>query len=219
MDTERKLHPDIVHIRRIDRVLLTGDLEDALWDSAQPVPISRYWSGEEAPVGRHLEARLLWSSVALYARFVCRQDEPLIINSDPQIERKTPGLWDRDVCEIFLSPDLEHPGRYFEFEAAPTGEWVDLAIEKTPDSRETDWEFHSGMKASATIGPDSVLTMISIPWEGLGYRPEAGARWRGNLTRCVGDGETRGYLAWQPTYTERPDFHVPEVFGEMVFRA
>jgi hypothetical protein len=40
--------------------------------------------------------------------------------------------------------------------------------------------------------------------------------WRINLFRCVGVGDDR-YLAWQPTYTAEPSFHVPEVFGWLDF--
>ena len=42
------------------------------------------------------------------------------------------GLWDRDVCEIFIAPDEHVIERYFEFEAAPTGEWLDVAIHWSP---------------------------------------------------------------------------------------
>src|SRR6185436_15113465 len=81
------------------------DLDSAGWCNAQSVPIKRYWSGKRAPASRHAEARLLWSDRALHVRYVCHQAEPLIVSNDPQIDTKTMGLWDRDVCEIFIAPD------------------------------------------------------------------------------------------------------------------
>src|SRR5229473_3385565 len=85
--------------------LTVTNLNSTEWDRAQPVPIDRFWSGNPAPAGRRAEARILWSNKALHIRFVCNQAEPLIVSAKPQIEKKTMGLWDRDVCEIFIAPD------------------------------------------------------------------------------------------------------------------
>jgi hypothetical protein len=38
-----------------------------------------------------------------------------------------------------------------------------------------------------------------------------------NLCRCVGEDPDRGYLAWRPTHTAEPNFHVPTAFGTIVF--
>lgn len=199
-----------------------SDLENAEWESACPVAITQHWSGAPAPGRRHAEVRMLWSPEALHTRFVCRQSEPLVIGANPQTETKTIGLWDRDVCEVFLAPDLNNPGRYFEFEAAPTGEWLDLGIRWQPDGRETDWSFSSGMSVAAQIKDDELVIALRIPWresrDGRDSipRPQPGERWRVNLFRCVGTGDSR-YLAWRPTRTKEPNFHVPEVFGWLGF--
>ena len=197
--------------------LSAADLDHAYWDRAQPIPLRRYWSGDLAPAGRHAEVQILWSNESLCVRFVCHQAEPLIVSSNPQTETKSMGLWDRDVCETFLAPNPEQPGCYFEFEAAPTGEWVDLAIQMKAGQRETDWDFDSGMTSGARIGENQVVIAMRIPWGDRIHKPRVGERWRMNLFRCVGIGENRGYIAWQPTHTEQPNFHVPEAFGWLVF--
>jgi len=198
--------------------LTVTNLNSTEWDRAQPVPIDRFWSGNPAPAGRRAEARILWSNKALHIRFVCNQAEPLIVSAKPQLSRKTMGLWDRDVCEIFIAPDENVVERYLEFEAAPTGEWLDVAIHWTPQKRESDWEFHSGMTTGAHIEKDRVTIAMRIPWNHWIHEPQKGERWRVNLFRCVGSGDTRGYLAWQPTRTSQPNFHVPQVFGWLVFK-
>jgi Carbohydrate family 9 binding domain-like len=197
--------------------LAADELDHPAWANAQPVQITRYWSGASAPPGRHAEARLLWSDEALCVRYTCSQTEPLIVSPTPQTAEKTLGLWERDVCEIFLAPNSEKPERYFEFEAAPTGEWIDLAIQWGPDQRDTDWEFQSGMTAAARIEGDRVVIAMRIPWSSDIPKPKTNERWRANLFRCVGEGETRGYLAWQPTHAPQPNFHVPQAFGWLRF--
>jgi hypothetical protein len=109
------------------------------------------------------------------------------------------------------------PNRYFEFEAAPTEEWVDLAINLTPEGRETDSQFHSGMTTAALLVDERLTIAIRIPWSNSIPQPQRGDKWRLNLFRCVGKGDER-YLAWQPTYTPVPNFHVSEVFGWLEFQ-
>lgn len=127
------------------------------------------------------------------------------------------GLWDRDVCEIFIAPDPKAVEHYFEFEAAPTGEWLDVAIQWSPEKRESDWDFNSGMTTVARIENDRIVVGIRIPWSEQIHQPRKGERWRVNLFRCVGKDPNRGYLAWQPTKTPKPGFHVPQVFGWLEF--
>lgn len=200
------------------RILTADQLGDPEWERAPVVKLTRYWSGEKAPAARHAEARVLWSSKALHVRFVCHQAEPLIVSTTPQTEKKTMSLWDRDVCEIFIAPDPNAVERYLEFEAAPTGEWLDVAIHWMPEKRESDWEFHSHMTTAAKIEKDSVTIAMRIPWNHWIHEPQKGERWRVNLFRCVGSDPGRGYLAWQPTRTPEPSFHVPQVFGWLIFK-
>ena len=194
-----------------------ADLDNEAWRHAESAPINRYWSGAPAPASRYAEARLLWSDKALHVRYVCNQAEPLIVGNEPQREKKTMGLWDRDVCEIFIAPDPDRVENYFELEAAPTGEWLDVAIEWTPRGRESDWEFHSHMITAAKIEADRVTITMRIPWSDSIPQPQPGDRWRVNLFRCVGKDPGRGYVAWQPTMTAQPSFHVPQVFGWLLF--
>ena len=208
----------IIEVRHTTTDLRVHDLRSTEWNGAQQVKIDHYWSGDLAPATRHAEARILWSNKALHLRFVGHQAEPLIVSAVPQTGKKTMGLWDRDVCEIFLAPDPNALDRYFEFEAAPNGEWLDVAIHWTPGKRESDWEFDSHMTTASQVERDRITIGMRIPWNHWIHEPQRGERWRVNLFRCIGSDPTRGYLAWQPTLTPKPNFHVPQVFGWLVFR-
>lgn len=198
--------------------LIASQMSDSAWEHADVVRISHYWSGEPAPVGRHAEARILWSKQALYVRYVCNQAEALVISDRPQTITKTMYLWDRDVCEIFIAPDPNVPEKYFEFEIAPTAEWLDVAIDLTTGERLSDWKFNSLMTTSARVEKDRVIMAMRIPWSDWIHQPQKGERWRTNLFRCVGKDPNRGYLAWQPTRAPEPLFHVPRAFGWLVFK-
>jgi len=196
--------------------LTVKSLDHPEWQRAHPIQITRKWSGADAPASRHAEVRIIWTNDSLVVRFVCRQEEPLIVNPNPLLNKKTIRLWDGDVCEIFIAPDPDKPQHYFEFEASPNGEWVDLAIMLKPSGRQTDFEFQSGMSAAACVEGSQTTIAMEIPWSGFLPKPKKGDVWRVNLFRCVGLGDDR-YLAWQPTYAPEPNFHVPEVFGWLEF--
>lgn len=208
---------DKIKIAYVKTDFSVDQLDHKSWKSAKDVLIDKYWSGEKAPIGRQVKARLLWSKTAVYVRFEANQTEPLIVSETPNLTSKTKGLWERDVCEIFLAPDRREPRKYFEFEIAPSGEWIDLGIYQKPDERITDWDYASGMQSAARIEKDKIVMAIKVEWKAFGKTPNAGDVWLGNIFRCVGAGATRGYLAWSPTETKEPSFHVPEKFGEFEF--
>ena len=207
----------LVTAPRVASSLSADDLDHPEWNKVRPIKITRYWSGLQAPVGRHAEAQVCWSEEALSLRFVCSQNEPLIVNPNPVTDKKTIGLWERDVCEVFLAPDPSNPERYFEFEAAPTAEWLDLGILITANGKKTDWNFCSGMSAAASVRPQGVMIGMRIPWSEWIPQPEPGEEWRINLFRCVGPESEQRYLAWQPTETSVPNFHVPRAFCWLCF--
>jgi hypothetical protein len=204
-------------VRRIENPIDVGSFNAAEWNWAESVFIASYWSGGPAPDQRVVKVSLLWSETDLFVQFDARQQEPLLVNSDPDLSRKAIGLWERDVCEIFIAPNVEEPRKYFEFEIAPTGEWLDLAIDMTGTERKTDWEYNSGMGAAARIENDCVMMAMRIPWIAFSRKPQTGEIWLANFFRCVGSEPNRDYLAYRPTFTEKPNFHVPEFFGKLIF--
>lgn len=204
-------------INYIKQDFSVDELKNNAWDKAETVKVNKYWSGENAPKARQFSTRLLWSDTTLYVRFEANQKEPLIVSENPNLTSKTRGLWDRDVCEIFLAPNKAEFRKYFEFEIAPNGEWIDLGIYQMPDKRVTDWDYASGMQSKSIIVKDKIWMAIKIEWNAFGKTPKPGEVWLGNIFRCIGKDPTRGYLAWSPTLTPEPSFHVPEKFGEFEF--
>lgn len=206
-----------LNVKHIATDIEISDLSNSAWRRAERISVNRYWSGEKAPNGRHFSVRLLWSKNALYVRFEADQEEMLVVADKPDLKKKAMKLWDRDVCEIFVAPDRSEPRKYYEFEVAPTGEWLDVSLDLTSGTRISNWEYASGMTSFARIESGKVTMAAKIPWTAFGKVPKKDDVWLGNLLRCVGKDPGRGYLAWQPTLTGEPAFHVPEKFGEFRF--
>jgi hypothetical protein len=130
-------------------------------------------------------------------------------------------LWDRDVVELFLGDDWKDIKHYREFEIAPTGDWIDLAIDLNKNSYGAKWE--SGFEKSARIDERNHLwyAAVRIPLKSVSDQPvKPGTRWRANLYRIEGLGPDtqRKFMCWQPTcVVNRDPNHVPEHFGTLIF--
>lgn len=121
------------------------------------------------------------------------------------------GLWNRDVVEIFVTPGETTPSHYFEYEVAPTGEKLDLRIEKP----NYDLAWNGNFTASAHIddATSTYTAELKIPFAdfGLTSPPEPGAKFRLNLYRH--DVSNNAFVAWNPTASRTA--HRPDRFGHL----
>jgi MFS transporter, ACS family, glucarate transporter len=166
------------------------------------------------------QVRAFWTDTDLYLLFECPY-ESLTLWLPAATARPRPNLWDRDVVEVFLGADWGHIRQYREFEIAPTGDWIDIAIDL--DHPAEDYAWRSGWRTMARIDRRARrwYAAARIPLSSITTMPvTAGTRWRMNLYRIDGPGPDprRRFLCWQPTCLENHDpNHVPEHFGTLVF--
>jgi alpha-galactosidase len=183
------------------------------WRNATAIAFCSDWQGKNADPRRETRVQALWSPQTLYLRFECRYRE-LYVFADSDPDGRRDHLWDRDVAETFLQPDPSRERYYREFEVSPNGMWVDLDI--FPGGRA---DLRSGMQRSVVLDEKSHVwtAELAIPMKSLTLQFDPTAVWRANFYRVEGKKEPRAYLAWQPTGTPQPNFHVPSAFGRMRF--
>jgi alpha-galactosidase len=206
---------DEIVAKYVDAIHLDAAHPAGLWQSATPITFSSDWQGKNADPERETQLRVLWSRQYLYLRFECRYRELFTFeDSDPNGRRDH--LWDRDVAEAFLQPDPSRERFYREFEVSPNGMWVDLDI--FPGGRA---DLNSGMQRSVVVDEKSRtwIAELAIPIKSLTANFDPAAIWRVNFYRVEGTKEPRAYLAWQPTNSPQPNFHVPKAFGRLRFGA
>ena len=225
----------------ISPVRLDAAHPDLRWAVAEPIRFSADWQGKNADPELGTEARVLWSPEMLYLRFVCRYRD-LFVFEDSEPNGRRDHLWDRDVAEAFLQPprddgggmgaragageqgSLNTPARaevdarrymYKEFEVAPNGMWIDLDI--FPGGLA---DLKSGVARSVWVDAANKLwsAELAIPMQSLTPHFDPARPWRANFYRVEGKIEPRKYMAWQPTNTPEPQFHVPERFGDLEFK-
>ena len=187
------------------------------WADAPPLVIAHNWRGEPAPAGLATVARLLWTREEIIIGYECQYVE-LDMDENPEVSVERHALWDRDVCEAFIrSPREPHAQSYREFEVAPTGQWCDLLVDRSRMWH--DWEWRSGMRTAAQIDPESQVWRVAmaIPFTAFGCRPAPGEVWQANLFRISRLAGERQYLAFSPTRTDVPNFHVAAAFVDLCF--
>ena len=166
------------------------------------------------------EVRSFWTDTHLYLLFICPYKE-LNLFLPKLAGGPRDKLWDRDVVEMFLGDDWKNIRHYSEFEIAPTGDWIDLAIDLDRQNYDQGWR--SGWNTAARIdeGAHVWYAAARIPLSAVSSSPvKAGTKWRATLYRIDGLGpdSARHFLCWQPTcVVNRDPNHVPESFGTLVF--
>lgn len=183
------------------------------WKSAAPIEFLTDWQGKNPDPLRQTEVRVMWSAAALYLKFDCRFRETFVF-PDAEPSGRRDGLWERDVAEVFLQPDRSQLYRYKEFEVAPNGQWLDMDV-----CARQFRELQSGLERSVHL--DSAkrqwVAELKIPMKSLTDTFNPSSVWYVNFYRVEGAREPRTYLAWCPTNTPQPDFHVPTAFGRLLF--
>lgn len=166
------------------------------------------------------EVRGFWTGTHLYLLFICPYDK-LNLYLPAKSDSPRDKLWDRDVMEFFLGSDWQNIRHYREFEIAPTGDWIDLAIDLDKNSYDQSWR--SGFEKQGRIDERAHIWYAAarVPLSAVTSEPvKKGTRWRVNLYRIEGQGpdSQRHFLCWQQTCAgDRDPNHVPENFGTLIF--
>jgi len=213
----QNLHPP----NEVTAVQFTGALDAGgfpaahAWDQAEPVSFNSDWQGKNADPQLETELRLMWTPASLFLRFRCRYRTLTVFDNSAANGRRD-HLWDRDVAEVFLQPDPSQPRRYWEFEIAPNGMWIDLDI--FPGGK---GDPQSGMISQVVRNANEKVwtAELALPMRLLLTHFDPSSAWRVNFFRVEGATEPRFYSAWQPTHTPQPNFHVPEAFGVLRFQS
>ena len=191
-----------------------------IWASTASAPMVKDCTHPSEYPDLKTEVKGFWTGTHLYFLFICPY-RTLNLFLPPQNDKDRDKLWDRDVVEMFLGDDWDNIRHYREFEIAPTGDWIDLAIDLGKNSYDQSWR--SGWQTRARIDEKGRVwyAAAKIPLKSVSAAVvKAGTRWRMNLYRIDGEGPDpkRRFMCWQPTcVVNRDPNHVPEMFGTLVF--
>jgi hypothetical protein len=197
-----------------------GNLDDRSWGEAAVIRnFAVNLSG--APAKSETTAQVLYDDRFIYFGFRCVDE-----NVWATLRRRDDHLWEEEVVEVFLQADPRQTS-YIELEVNPLGTMLDIYLldvrkplhYESWNSEKLKWAVRVDGAVDRERGDRGWSCEIALPLEDVATAPHVpprvGDRWRLNLYR-VERLPTPLELAWSPTF--RNDFHVPGMFGEIVFK-
>ena len=198
---------------------IDGKDDDAIWQSAPSIQVSRQPDGQPLAGNIRTTARLAWDSEALYLTARTRDSD---VRNAHTANDST--LWEGDNIELFLRlPDQN--GKYVELQIAPNGARFDAQFTgpRTPKWEEAS-KFESGITHAVQVdgqvnadGEDRGFTVeAKIPWKGLGLAaaPAIGTVLEANIYRIDDKGthDIAHMGVWAPVGN---DFHKLDGAGKL----
>lgn len=185
---------------------------DAVWARAKKVRWDGDWQGKKT--GIFTTARLAWNEKALYVLWEL-EGTGLFTDTSKPVATERQKLYQEDCVELFFTPDPSRRSRYLEIEAGPYGHFFDIDVDREAKREDVAWS--SGVRVGTARDAEKRTAIIetAIVSPDVTAALRAGASLPIALYRMEGK-KDREYLAYAPTMTARPNFHVPEKFATLV---
>ncbi len=141
---------------------------------------------------------------------------------NPKKEFKSPGdpVWKDSCLEFFANFAPKKSNLYLNFEMGAGG-GILIGVGEGRENRRPITDFHPYPLPQVTVRDDMWETLLLIPKElieavygKIDWKP--GYAFRGNFYKCLEKENGRHFVCWNPVVAEKPDFHRPEFFGDLV---
>jgi len=210
----------VYEVMRADQpIRVDGTLDEPAWVKAPPVgPFANTADG--SPTAIKTEAKILYDDNFVYFAFR-NTDE----NIWATMTKRDAHLWEEEVVEVFVQAEPRQTS-YIELEVNPLGAMLDIFLldirkplrYESWNSEKLQWAVRVDGTVNGKPGDREWTCEIALPLEDVipppNTPPKPGDRWRVALYR-IEKLPAPAALAWSPTM--KKDFHVPSMFGEIVF--
>jgi hypothetical protein len=202
-------------------IVIDGKGDDKAWAAADKMEFLFPWDSQTGAKQKTV-ARLLWDDRNLYVLYECEDADIVAFRT----ERDDPTYLD-DAVEIFINPMPSQTGIYYGLEMNSRGVLYDYVMYQ---SKYLFKQFNLQGVQLATFIDGSMNARgdkdkgwsleVAIPWsnfDALAKPPVEGSVWAANLNRWDGVEPNRRMSNWSDPVQPRPNPHVPERFGQLVF--
>lgn len=219
--------------RRIDTILVDGNLNEASWASAASTSVFTLWNGSDAPASLQTTAKMFWDDQFLYIGFTARDADVYATYSGRDVR-----CWEQDTFEVFATV----PGTtgYVEVDGSPIGALWDGYFTNVFQGlggsyNLTNLQVAGHVNGTLNNSADQDIGFtgeMRIPFADIyqgvpGGHPTNGTQLRLNLNRINwntpaveggrGASGSDTYYAWSPVTGTTVSFHRPDKFGTVTF--
>ena len=202
-----------VHAKRIEDAAIKIDgVAEAAWDGVEAASFDTDWAGTKSKVSTRV--RTAWSKGALYMLWEL-EGAGLDVDAARPVKTERERLYEEDCVELFLAPDPAVPTRYLEVELGPHGHFFDISVDRKKSKSDIAWSSEPTIATKVDRERHRATIEVAMRSPDIVRALTPGAKLPMGLFRMEGKGP-RLYLAWSPTHTKKPNFHVPEAFGTLI---
>jgi len=207
-------------------IVIDANWNKAHWKKIKPVEIKNYM-GKVSIFQPEVKSKMMYNDANLYVIF---QVKDRFVKS---VTTEFNGPVSTDSCvEFFFSPDSEFPLKYFNLEVNAGGTPLMFYISKPmsdlkkllPEELKQIEIAHS---LPATVNPEITEAVTwtieyKIPISLLRKyanvtHPAKGVKWKANFYKTGSKTSNPNYLTWSFVDNPRPNFHLPQFFGTLIF--
>lgn len=207
-------------------ITIDGDWNKSIWKDVEAVELTNYM-GEKPLYSPVTHAKLMYDSDYIYGIF--RVQDKYVQSKVTEIN----GAVSTDSCvEFFFSPDTDSPLTYFNLEinagGVPLLHYV-TQPRKTYQVLEADQirKIEIAHSMPSVVDPEIVkdtvwtieykVPLAMLSRHGKVTTPAPGVKWKANFYKTGSRTGNPHYFTWNVVDNPRPDFHLPQYFGTLIF--
>lgn len=182
-------------------------IDDLFWNEIEPAKIECCpW--EEFKTDIKTTAKVVYSDSGLIVRFET-DEKPLRAH---MTEDQSDVCTDSCVEFFFRRADSN---TYINIEVNPLGKIL-MHNNNSEKSKKVDFD-HDILKTTSRINHKTWALQLNVPFDLIKREiGDLGDRFYANFYKCGELTEHRHYACWNPIVFEKPKFHLPEFFGELI---
>jgi hypothetical protein len=204
--------PDLSCPSVTGEIIIDGLLQEEVWGKMPSLDLVAI---DGTPAKYTTDVYTAWDDEFWYLAFVNNEPEisKLNIRATKRDQNFSPGMWEDDSSEIFISPNPNDRGKYYQFIINAKGLiWDSSHGFSKIEGAGLSW--NSRAKAATTIEKDRWILEVRIPFEDIGIAgPINGKTVAANLYRTRYCGSKAIYNCWSPVYS----YTTPSRFGQVTF--
>jgi hypothetical protein len=209
----------------ISEISIDGDLNKYNWIKAETVVLNNYMGQkpEHFPV---VHAKIAYDNLAIYVIFSVKDKFIKAVHNNYQSD-----VWKDSCVEFFFIPGFDRSERYFNLEVNCGGTALfqsqlgrgNSVVKVTASDFNQIELFHSLPKiVYPELSEAHWVIEYRIPYKILEKYthvtiPKPGTSWLMNLYKCADESSHPHWITWNLVDKEKPDFHLPQYFGELYF--
>lgn len=215
-------------VKKLKRsITIDGNWDKPQWKSVKAIHLSNYM-GQIPSFRPNVYVKMMYDKDNLYLIFKVKDR---FVRS---IVDEYNGPVSTDACvEFFFSPDISFPERYFNLEINAGGiplmsyhvygqkEYQKFSIEdlkKIEIAHSLPGKVDTEIVSPITWTIEYKLPVSILKKYGSVAYPEAGKIWKANFYKTASKGSNPHYITWSKVDNEKPNFHLPQFFGEIKFK-